>query len=118
MTFSLLAGTYFLVDEDIIVTVLVLVGKVLLHLSQRGSLFEKLPVNRQLFSFGDLSLSDKSKQLSSLFELFPQFLEFLCALGVSATSLANLPDFSSAEAHVWIPIVRFCSSFELQEYVS
>ena len=118
MTFSLLAGTYFLVDEDIIVTVLVLVGKVLLHLSQRAPLFEKLPVNRQLFSFGDLSLSDKSKQLSSLFELFPQFLELFCTLGVSATSLADLPDFSSAEAHVWIPIVRFCSSFELQEHVS
>ena len=44
--FPLLAGTYFLVDEDIVITVLVLVRKVLLDLSQCTSLFEELSVDR------------------------------------------------------------------------
>ena len=109
----LACGSYFLVDEYVIITVLVLVREILLDLSQTASLFEELSVNSKLLSFGDFSLPYEGKQLSSFFELFSQLLEFLCALGISASGLTDLPDFSSPKADVRIPIVCFCSCFEL-----
>jgi hypothetical protein len=56
------------------VSALELIWKILLQLSQAGSLIGRLLVYDQLLSFGYFSSSNKSEQLSSFFKLFPQFL--------------------------------------------
>lgn len=104
---------YLLIDQKLIIPFFVLVGKIFLDLPQITPLLKELSVDAQLLSFGEFSLSDKSKKLPCLFELFPQLLEFLYALGVSAASFANLSDLSSSETDIGITIISVRSSSEL-----
>lgn len=99
---------YLLVDEELIVSLPVLFGQVSLYLSQITALLEELPLSSQVVSLDDFSLTNKSDELPGLFELLPQFLEFLYALGISATGLADLAYFPSPEADIGVPI--FCVS--------
>jgi len=97
-----------LVDQELIVSLPVLVGQVSLHLSQITPLLKELPLSSQVVSLDDFSLANESDKLTGLFELLPQFLEFLYALGIPATGLADLTYFPSPEADIGVPI--FCVS--------
>lgn len=106
-----------MVDEDIFIAILVLTGKIQLDLSQIGPLLEKLSFYGKLLSLGNLSLPNHRHDFSRLFELLSQLLELLGTMSISATSLPNLPDFTSSEADIGIGIVSIGAGLEL-EFVS
>ncbi len=56
--------SYLLVDQDVLVSFSVLLWKILLHLPETGSLFEKLPIYGKLLSFGDFPPLDECHDLS------------------------------------------------------
>ena len=108
------SSSYLLVDKDIFIAFLVLIGKIQLDLPQIGTLLEKLSFNSKLLSLSDLSLPDHSHNLSRLLKLLSELLELLGAMGVSAASLPNLPNFSSSKADVWVSIVGIGACLELE----
>lgn len=103
-----------MIDEDVFIAFLELIGKIQLDLSQIGSLLEELSFYGKLLSFGNLSLPDHSHDLSRLFELLSKLLELLGAMSISATSLPDLPDFSSSEANIGVGIIGIGACFELE----
>ena len=102
-----------LIDEDVFIAFLVLIGKVQLDLPQIGPLLEKLSLDGKLFSLGNLSLPDHSHDFSRLFELLSELLELLGAMSISSTSLPDLPDFSSSETDIGVGIVGIRTRLEL-----
>lgn len=108
---------YLLIDEDVFVAFLVLIGKIQLDLPQIGPLLEKLSFYGKLLSLGDLSLPDHSHDFPRLFKLFSELLKLLGAMGISATSLPNLSDFSSSEADIGVGIIGIRACLEL-DFVS
>lgn len=105
---------YLLVDEDVFIAFLVLLGKIQLNLPQIGPLLEKLSFNGKLLSLGDLSLPDHSHDFSRFFEFLSELLELFGAMGISATSFPYLPDFPSSKADIGVGIVGVGASLELE----
>ena len=105
---------YLLVNQELIVSFLVLVWEVFLDLPQITSLLKELSVNAQLFSFRDFSLANKGKKLPGIIELLSQLLKFLYALGVPPASLPNLADLPPPETDIGITIVSIRSRTELK----
>jgi len=106
--------TCLLVDQNVIVPCLILIGKVLLDLPQTGALLKELPFYRQLLALGDFSLPDHRHQFSRLFKLLSELFEFFSTVSISTTSLPDLPDLTSSETNVRISIVSVGASLELQ----
>lgn len=104
---------YLLIDEDVFIALLVLIRKVQLDLPQISSLLEQLSFDGKLLFLYHFSLPDHSHNLSRLLKLLPQLLELLCAMGIPATSLTNLSDFSSSKADIGIGIVSIGACLEL-----
>jgi len=104
---------YLLVDQELIISLPVLLWQVSLHLSQVTPLLKELPLSSQLVSLDDFSLANKGYELPSFFELLPQFLEFLYTLGVSTAGFADLTNFPSPEADIGVPVFRISSCTEL-----
>jgi hypothetical protein len=103
---------YLLVDKKIHVVARHV--EVPLRLLDGSTLLEYLAVQRQLFLARKFSLLGQVHQLSSVLQLDPQSLQLLDNLGISAASLASLPDFTAAETDVWIGIVRVYVAFVLE----
>ena len=106
--------SYLLVNQDILVTFLVLIWKIPLNLPKAASLFEELPFQSQLFPSGNFSRPNHSYELTSFFELSPEFPELLHTLGISTAGFANLPDFSSPETDIWITVICVYAGLELK----
>ena len=104
---------YLLIDEDVFIPFLVLIRKIHFDLPQIGPLLEKLSFDGKLLFFYHFSLPDHSHDFSRFLKLLPKLLELLCAMGISATSLPNLSDFSSSKADVGIGIVSISACLEL-----
>ena len=104
---------YLLIDEDIFITFLKLIGKVQLNFPQIGSLLEKLSFYGKLLSFCYLSLPNHSHNFSGLFKLLSELFELLSAMSISATSLPNLPDFSSSKADIRVGIISISAGLKL-----
>lgn len=103
---------YLLVNE---ILVIILDAKFPLHLLDLGALYKYLPLDcKHLFS-GHFTLPDQGDQLSSIFKLFSQPPQFVSALSISATSLANLPDLASTETNIRIGVVRILARFKLSK---
>lgn len=106
-------GFYLLIDEEVFVASLVLIGKIQLDLPQIGPLLEQLSFNGKLLSLGYFSLPDHGHNFSRLFELLSELFELLGTMSISATSLPDLPHFSSSEADIGIGIVGIRACLEL-----
>ena len=104
---------YLLVDENVFIAFFVLIRKVQLDLPQIGPLLEQLSFDGKLLFLYHFSLPDHSHDFSRLLKLLPKLLELLCAMGISATSLPNLSDFSSSKADIGIGIVSIGACLEL-----
>lgn len=104
---------HLLVDKDVFIPFLILIRKVHFDLPQIGPLLEQLSFDGKLLFLYQFSLPDHSHNLSGFLKLLPELFELLCAMGISATSLPNLSDFSSSKADVGIGIVGISACLEL-----
>lgn len=108
-------GSYLLVDE---VLIIVLDIELPLHILDFSPLQEEMPLCRQHLSSRHFSLAHKSNQLTSIFQFLPEPSQFVRTLGISAASLADLPNLTPAEADIRICIICILTSFELHMHVS
>ena len=107
-------SVYLLIDENIIIAFLVLIGKIQLDLPQIGPLLEKLSFYGKMLFLCKFSLSDHRHNFSRLLKLLSEFLELLGAMCISTTGLPNLPDFSSSKADIRVRIVCINACLELE----
>ena len=107
-------SVYLLIDENVFIALLVLIRKIQLDLPQIGPLLEKLSFYGKLLFFGNFSLSNHCHNFSRLFKLLSEFFKLLGAMGISATGLPNLPDFSSSKADIRVRIICINARLELE----
>jgi hypothetical protein len=79
------------------------------------TLHEHLSFSGKHFLSRHFTLPDHRHKLPGIFQLLSEPSEFLGALRVSATSLANLPYLPSTETYIRIAIVCVCAGLELKD---
>lgn len=112
---TLTVSSYLLVDEVFIVVFDI---EFPLHVLDLGALQEHLSFYGKHLSPCQLALPHQSHQLPGILELLPESSQFVGALRISPTSLANLANFTPTEADIWVRVVSVLARLKLHKAVS
>lgn len=107
--------TYLLGDE---VFVIVLDVELAFHFLDLSALEEQVSLYSQHLLAGYLALVHQSNQLPGVLEFLAKTPKLLRTLSITAASLADLANLTSAEADIGITIVGILTGFKLHSMVS